>query len=166
VKKCFPRSLQDCTRTFSFFGLGHCSSSVGSIQSLFPEAIASPAEQGGCWGVSGRSDSGILLRVSSVEPFPAAHLHQCEGANSLAPQFIKLCFFVTRCEPVLYINFPKLLHAREITSHRALNSGGKSRLHIRDGHLVLTRQTSKQRVRNLCATDPNEVWDRGLSHEV
>lgn len=73
-----------------------------------------------------------------------------QGSNSLAPRFIKLRLFVTRCEPVLYNNFPKLLHAREITSHGALNSGGKSRLHIRDEHLGWSRWRRQQHVRS-CA---------------
>lgn len=74
-----------------------------------------------------------------------------QGSNSLAPRFIKLRLFVTRCEPVLYNNFPKLLHAREITSHGALNSRGKSRLHIRDEHWEWSRWMRQQRVRG-CAS--------------
>lgn len=99
---------------------------AGSVQCPFPEAITAAAEQSSCWGISGCSSSGTLLRVASAELFPAACLPGWEGANGLAPQFIKLCIFVTRCEPVLYINFPKLLHAGEITSHGAGSSGKRA----------------------------------------
>lgn len=146
----FSRLLEDCTGTFIPSGLGHCSSALPQSSCCSQRPVLEQLSKTAAGKVLGALPLRILLRIPSVEPLSSCSPALMQGSNSLAPRFIKLRLFVTRCEPVLYNNFPKLLHAREITSHGSLNSRGKSRLHIRDEHLEWSRWMRQQRVRS-CA---------------